>query len=73
MSAHETGQTRYHFLGESSGAMRAGAFAAAMPNRVDRLVLAAFTYTGKGSPTLAKRAEQSSISAATTAGCATGR
>jgi len=28
------------------------------PERVDRLVLAAFTYTGKGSPTLADRAKQ---------------
>ena len=55
--ARETQQSRYHFLGESSGAIRAGAFAAAMPDRVDRLLLGAFTYTGKGSPTLAKRAE----------------
>jgi len=55
---HETGQTRFHFMGESSGAIRAGAFAVAAPDRVDRLVLEAFTYTGKGSPTLAKRGEQ---------------
>jgi alpha-beta hydrolase superfamily lysophospholipase len=54
----ETGQTKFHFMGESSGAIRAGAFAVAEPARVDRLVLEAFTYTGKGSPTLAKRAEQ---------------
>ena len=38
--------------------LRAGAFAMAEPDHVDRLVLAAFTYTGKGSPTLGKRAEQ---------------
>ena len=56
--AHETGQTRCHFLGESSGALRAAAFAIAAPEQADRLVLAAHTYTGKGSPTLAKRAEQ---------------
>jgi alpha-beta hydrolase superfamily lysophospholipase len=55
--ARETKQHRYHFLGESSGAIRAGAFAVAMPDRVDRLLLGAFTYTGKDSPTLAKRAE----------------
>jgi alpha-beta hydrolase superfamily lysophospholipase len=55
--AHETGQMQYNFLGESSGAIRTGAFAAANPTRVGRLVLAAFTYTGKGSPTLAKRAQ----------------
>jgi pimeloyl-ACP methyl ester carboxylesterase len=54
----ETGQTRFNFMGESSGAIRAGAFAAAEPDRVERLVLEAFTYTGKGSPTLAKRGEQ---------------
>src|ERR1700678_4207142 len=56
--AHETGQSRCHFLGESSGALRAGAFAMAAPQHVDRLVLSALTYTGKGSPTLGKRAEQ---------------
>jgi pimeloyl-ACP methyl ester carboxylesterase len=54
----ETGQTKFHFMGESSGAIRAGAFAVAEPGRVDRLVLEAFTYTGKGSPTLAKRGQQ---------------
>lgn len=54
----ETGLTKYDFMGESSGAIRAGAFAVAEPERVERLVLEAFTYTGKGSPTLAKRGEQ---------------
>jgi alpha-beta hydrolase superfamily lysophospholipase len=56
--ARETGRQRMHFIGESSGALRAAAFAVARPGRVDRLVLMAFTYTGKGSPTLKKRAEQ---------------
>ncbi len=55
--ARETGQTRLHFMGESSGALRAAAFASVAPEHVGRLVLAAHTYTGKGSPTLAKRAE----------------
>jgi pimeloyl-ACP methyl ester carboxylesterase len=54
----ETGQPRMHFMGESSGALRAASFAMARPERVDRLVLNAFTYTGRNSPTLAKRAEQ---------------
>jgi pimeloyl-ACP methyl ester carboxylesterase len=54
----ETGQERLHFIGESSGALRAAAFAMARPERVGRLVLNAFTYTGRNSPTLAKRAEQ---------------
>lgn len=56
--ARETGLRKAHFMGESSGAIRAAAFAMAEPDRVDRLVLEAFTYTGKGSPTLGKRAEQ---------------
>ena len=56
--ARETGLRKAHFMGESSGAIRAAAFAMAEPERVDRLVLEAFTYTGKGSPTLGKRAEQ---------------
>ena len=56
--AHETGEQKFHVFGESSGALRAGAFAAAHPEMVNRLVLAAFTYTGEGSPTLADRAKQ---------------
>lgn len=54
----ETGRPRMHMMGESSGALRAAGFAAARPERVDRLVLNAFTYTGRNSPTLKKRAEQ---------------
>jgi pimeloyl-ACP methyl ester carboxylesterase len=54
----ETGAQKFHFMGESSGALRAGAYAMVRPDRVDRLVLAAFTYKGEGSPTLTKRAEQ---------------
>jgi alpha-beta hydrolase superfamily lysophospholipase len=54
----ETGQKKFHFVGESSGALRAGAYAMVAPERVDRLVFAAFTYKGEGSPTLTKRAEQ---------------
>jgi pimeloyl-ACP methyl ester carboxylesterase len=56
--ARETGQQKLHFVGESSGALRAGAYAMVAPERVDRLVFAAFTYKGEGSPTLTKRAEQ---------------
>jgi len=54
----ETGQSKTHFFGTSSGAIRAGAYAQAQPERVDRLVLSAFTYKGEGSPTLADRAKQ---------------
>jgi pimeloyl-ACP methyl ester carboxylesterase len=56
--ARETGQQKYHFVGESSGALRAGAYAMVAPERINRLVFAAFTYKGEGSPTLKKRAEQ---------------
>jgi pimeloyl-ACP methyl ester carboxylesterase len=56
--ARETGRQKFHFLGESSGALRAGAYAMVAPERTDRLVFAAFTYKGEGSPTLTKRAEQ---------------
>ena len=53
----ETGQQKVHLFGESSGAIRAGAYAVAQPNRVDRLVLGAFTYKGENSPTLTERAK----------------
>jgi alpha-beta hydrolase superfamily lysophospholipase len=56
--AKETGQQKFHMLGESSGALRVAAFAAAHPERVDRVVLGAYTYTGKDSPTLTERAKQ---------------
>ena len=56
--SRETGQRKCHFVGESSGALRAGAYAMVAPERIDRLVFAAFTYKGEGSPTLTKRAEQ---------------
>jgi pimeloyl-ACP methyl ester carboxylesterase len=54
----ETGRSKVHLFGESSGGLRAGVYATQHPGSVDRLVLAAFTYKGEGSPTLAKRAEQ---------------
>jgi pimeloyl-ACP methyl ester carboxylesterase len=53
----ETGLSTAHFFGESSGGIRAAAFAVAAPNAVARLGLSAFTWTGKGSPTLANRAK----------------
>ena len=54
----ETGQSKVHIFGESSGGLRAGAYAMARPERIDRLILAAFTYKGEGSPTLTQRAKQ---------------
>ena len=54
----ETGQQKIHMFGESSGALRVGAYAMARPDRVDRLGLGAFTYKGDNSPTLAERGKQ---------------
>jgi alpha-beta hydrolase superfamily lysophospholipase len=56
--AAQTGRSRFHFYGVSSGAIRAAAFAQAQPQSVDRLVLAAFTYKGENSPTLQERAKR---------------
>jgi alpha-beta hydrolase superfamily lysophospholipase len=56
--AKETGHGKVHFFGTSSGGIRAGAFAQAQPDSVDRLVLAAFTYKGENAPTLQERAKQ---------------
>ena len=55
---HETGQQKAHLFGESSGAIRAGVYAMLEPERVNRLVLGAFTYKGDNSPTLTERAKQ---------------
>src|SRR6202045_4772567 len=56
--ASETGRSKFHLFGTSSGAIRAAAFAQAQPENVDRLVLVAFTYKGTGAPTLRERAKQ---------------
>ena len=50
-----TGQERLMVYGISSGALRAGLFAQRHPERVARLALDAFVWTGEGSPTLAER------------------
>lgn len=51
----ETRQAQFHFFGESSGGIRAGAFAQAVPEHVDRLLLAAFTYRGNGAAEIQRR------------------
>ena len=53
--AQETGQAKVHFYGSSSGGIRAAAYAQAQPERVDRLVLTAFTYKGTGAEEIARR------------------
>jgi pimeloyl-ACP methyl ester carboxylesterase len=52
---HETGQQKIHFFGTSSGSIRAAAYAQAQPERVDRLVLSAFTYKGNGAEEIQRR------------------
>ncbi|UEM24434.1 alpha/beta fold hydrolase (plasmid) [Skermanella mucosa] len=53
--ARETGAEVVDVYGLSSGALRAAGFAQAAPDRVRRLTLDAFVWTGQGSPTLTKR------------------
>ena len=50
-----TGAQKVHMYGISSGALKAALFAQRHPERVDRLALDAFVWTGEGSPTLAER------------------
>jgi non-heme chloroperoxidase len=50
-----TGAHRMHMYGISSGALKAGLFAQRHPERIGRLALDAFVWTGAGSPTLAQR------------------
>lgn len=51
----ETGQQKVHLFGESSGAIRAGAYAQVQPERVERLILTAFTYKGNGAAEIKRR------------------
>ena len=50
-----TGANSFLLYGVSSGALRAALFAQRHPRRAKRMVLDAFVWTGKGSPTLAER------------------
>ena len=52
------GTQKFHFYGSSSGALRAALYAQRHPHRVERLVLSAMVWTGKGSPTLAERTKK---------------
>ena len=53
-----TGKRSAMFYGSSSGALRAALFGEAHPERVERVILDAFVYTGEGAPTLIKRRER---------------
>ena len=52
------GAKQFMVYGISSGALRAALFAQRHPDRIARLALDAFVWTGKGSPTLAERAKK---------------
>ena len=56
-----TGKRVVLMFGQSSGAIRAGAFAVAEPKRVERLVLHAFTYTGENAPEIERRRKQADL------------
>ena len=51
----KTGARKMHVYGISSGALKAALFAERHPQRVARLALDAFVWTGEGSPTLEER------------------
>ena len=51
----KTGAKKLMMYGISSGALRAAMFAERHPERVAKLALDSFVWTGKGSPTLAER------------------
>ncbi len=51
----KTGAKKLMMYGISSGALRAAMFAERHPERVSKLALDSFVWTGKGSPTLAER------------------
>jgi alpha-beta hydrolase superfamily lysophospholipase len=53
-----TGIKAYSFFGTSSGALRAGAFQNACPDRVNRLAISAFPWKGENAPSLIKRRER---------------
>ena len=52
------GVKKFLVYGISSGALRAALFAQRNPDRIARLALDAFVWTGKGSPTLAERTKK---------------
>ena len=53
-----SGAKKFMVYGISSGALRAAMFTERHPDRVSRLALDAFVWTGKGSPTLEERAKK---------------
>ncbi len=56
--AQETGRQKMNFFGTSSGGIRAAAYAQAQPDRIERLILSAFTYKGNGAAEIARRQQR---------------
>ncbi len=52
-----TGQKTFKMMGQSSGAIRAGVYAMSHGERVERLILDAFTWTGENAPEIMRRRE----------------
>lgn len=50
-----TGSAKVMIYAQSGGALRAGVFAMRWPDRVDRLILDGFTWTGDGAPEIMRR------------------
>ncbi len=51
----ETGAKKIFMRGQSSGAIRLGAFAMKHPEVMDKIILDAFTWTGEGAPEIMRR------------------
>lgn len=51
----KSGQKAVLMFGESSGAIKAGAYANAEPDKIERLMLHALTWTGKDAPEMERR------------------
>lgn len=50
-----TGDSKLFLFGESSGALRIGAYAERFPGQVNRIAMSSLSYKGEGSPTLTQR------------------
>src|SRR6516164_7586030 len=58
LAARETGRQKLNFFGTSSGGLRAATYAQAQPERIERLILSAFTYKGNGAAEIARRQQR---------------
>lgn len=56
--AQESGRQKMNFFGTSSGGIRAAAYAQAQPERIERLILSAFTHKGNGAAEIARRQQR---------------